>query len=481
MLNILNLQNFLELAKSHSRIAVFKEISGDSLTLTNTYHALSKNHKDISILESCGNSPLDKYSYLYLEPYAEFVSSSNQSTNSFAELQKQLLIHHCYSEHPLCRYVGGAVGFISYDAIRLIENIPDTHSSVTNIPYLFFRFYRINVVFDYDSGKVIVAIMTETSGNPSKNYQKSMRSIEDIISKLHNNRVDKAKSKVKQRHSLATSVDIDDDQYMQMVARAKQYIVDGDAFQIVLSRTFKKQFTSNPFDIYRALKITNPSPYMFYLEHDDFVIVGASPEKLVSVKNGRVETNPIAGTRPRGHNEAEDVELAQKLLQDEKEVAEHMMLVDLGRNDLGTVCVPGSIKVTKLKEIQKLSCVMHITSLVEGELDKDKNIIEVITAVFPAGTLTGAPKIRAMEIIDELEISQRGLYGGAVCTIDNQNNLDACIAIRMAVLKDQVASIRAGAGIVFDSNPKMEAEETRHKAKAVLAAIDLAEGGSLCS
>ena len=483
MLATMSLKRFLELAKSQSRIAVFKEISGDSLTLVNAYNALSKDYNGISILESCDrNAPSGKYSYLCLEPYAEFVSSSCQATNPFVELQKQLLIHQCYFEHQLCRYTGGALGFISYDAIRLIENIPDSHSAAIDIPDLFFRFYQINIVFDHDSDKVVVSIATEIGDDPSKDYQKSMQVIEDIISKLHSkNSVDKVETEVKRKQSSDISVDISDDQYMQIVAKAKQYIVDGDAFQIVLSRTFKKKFTASPFDIYRALRITNPSPYMFYLEYDDLVIVGASPEKLVSVKDGAVETNPIAGTRPRGCNEAEDRELAQELLQDEKEVAEHMMLVDLGRNDFGAVCVPGSVKVIKLKEIQKLSCVMHITSSVAGELDKNKNNIDAIKAVFPAGTLTGAPKIRAMEIIDELETSKRGLYGGAICIIDNQNNLDACIAIRMAVLKDQVASVRTGAGIVFDSDPKCEAQETKHKAKAVLAAIDLAEGGGLCS
>lgn len=477
MFTELPLQRFLELAKSNARIAVFKELSGDKITPVMVYNALSKDYKNISILESVGKTSFGKYSYLCLDPYAQFMSNSNQSINPFEELQQQLSANQCYFEHPLCRYVGGAVGFISYDAIRLIENIPDSNQAKIDIPELFFRFYRTNIVFDHDSGKVIICMATNVASDPKAAYQNSMSSIENIISKVKNKSADNVGSEVSRKISSENSVDISDDQYVQLVEKAKQYIVDGDAFQIVLSRTFKKSFTAKPFDVYRALRITNPSPYMFYFEHDNFVVVGSSPEKLVSIKNNKVETNPIAGTRPRGCSEAEDLALEKELLMDEKEIAEHMMLVDLGRNDLGAVCVPGSIKVTKLKEIQKLSRVMHITSLVEGEMDKNKNIIDVIKAVFPAGTLSGAPKIRAMEIIDELETSKRGLYGGAICIIDNQNNLDACIAIRMAILKDQVAYVRAGAGIVFDSDPKCETKETRHKAKAVLEAIDLAEGG----
>lgn len=451
MLATMNLQRFLTLAESQSKIAVFKEIVGDNITPIGVYNILSRDYKNISILESCGKTPASKYSYLCLELYT-------QITNSFAALQKQLLEERCYSDHPLCRYAGAAVGFISYDAFRLIENIPDSNQAEIDIPELLFRFYQINIVFDHDSNRVVIARATKVGDDPQKEYKKSLEIIENIISQLQKHSILKNKSVVKPKLVSATTVDLSDEQYMQLVVKAKQYIVNGDAFQIVLSRTFKKKFTGKPFDIYRALRITNPSPYMFYLEYDDFVVAGASPEKLVSIKNKMVTTNPIAGTRPRGNSKEEDARLEQELLHDEKEAAEHMMLVDLGRNDLGAVCIPGSVQVTKLKDLQKLAGVMHLTSLVEGELANDKNIVDVIKAVFPAGTLTGAPKIRSMEIIDELETSKRGLYGGAICIIDNQNNLDACIAIRMAILKDQIAYVRAGAGIVFDSNPQTEAE-----------------------
>lgn len=483
MLSFMKLQKFLDLAKSHSRIAVFKEIPGDRLTPVNIYYALAEDYKSISMLESCSNSSLDKCSYLCLAPYAEFIANSSEKTERvdvFAGLEEALLAYRFYMENPHGLSVCSAIGFMSYDAIRLFENIPDSHKNIINIPDLFFRFYRISIAFIHDVGKVVISVVTEVGGDPRQDYQKSMQLIEDIIGKLHRNHINKIKSRAKGGYSSGVSVDVNDAEYIAKVAKAKQHIVDGDAFQIVLSRTFTKNFTASPFDIYRALRITNPSPYMFYLEYDDFVVVGASPEKLISIKNRSVETNPIAGTRPRGHDEGEDVRLAQELLQDEKEIAEHMMLVDLGRNDLGAVCIPESVKVTKLKEIQKFSSVMHLTSVVVGELAKNKSIIDALCSVFPAGTLTGAPKIRAMEIIDELEVSKRGLYGGAICVVDNQNNLDACIAIRMAILKDQVAYVRAGAGVVFDSNPESESEETKHKANAILTAIDLAAEGLLC-
>lgn len=262
-----------------------------------------------------------------------------------------------------------------------------------------------------------------------------------------------------------------------MVEKAKEYIHKGDAFQIVLSRQFYKKYLVSPFQIYRALRMSNPSPYMFFIEHNNTFIAGSSPERLASVKNRIVETHPIAGTRKRGATAHDDRVIAEDLLNDKKEVAEHVMLVDLARNDIGSVSVPGTVQIKKFKDIQHLTKVMHITSVVEGELSANKDALDGLRAVFPAGTLSGAPKIRAMEIIDKLEPSRRGLYGGAVCFVDNDGNLESCIAIRMAIMKDNIATVQAGCGIVFDSDPASETEETRSKASAVLNGIDLAEGG----
>jgi anthranilate synthase component 1 len=261
---------------------------------------------------------------------------------------------------------------------------------------------------------------------------------------------------------------------MQLVERAKQYIVHGEAFQVVLSRLFKKPYTVSPFAIYRSLRSVSPAPYMFYLPIDNSVILGASPERLVSVQGKQVGINPIAGTRRRTAESDLDA-ITQDLLSDKKECAEHTMLVDLARNDLGSTCLPGSVKVSELMRVRHFSHVSHIASTVVGQLKTEKDALDVLAAVFPAGTLSGAPKIRAMEIIDELEVSRRGLYGGVICRIDNQGDLDSCIAIRMAVLQDGIATVRTGAGIVYDSNPQAEADETRQKAQGVLEAIRLAE------
>ncbi|MCK5575694.1 MAG: anthranilate synthase component I family protein, partial [Sphingomonadales bacterium] len=250
----------------------------------------------------------------------------------------------------------------------------------------------------------------------------------------------------------------------------------GDIFQVVLSRTFEAPFKAAPFDIYRAMRLVSPSPFMFYLDLGDAVIVGASPEKLVSLDDGVLESCPLAGTRPRGNGKA-DHDLEADLLSDEKEKAEHMMLVDLARNDLGALSRAGSVKVNELMQVQKFSHVMHISSTVEGQIADDKDAFDALRMTLPAGTLSGAPKIRAMEIIDELEISRRGVYGGTVCAIDHDGNLNSCIIIRTAVLRDGVAQVRAGAGIVYDSDPASEAMETRHKTRGVFEALRLAEGG----
>jgi len=273
-------------------------------------------------------------------------------------------------------------------------------------------------------------------------------------------------------------IDIDDEDYGKMVEKAKEYIRKGDIFQVVLSRRFQKKLTVKPFNVYRALRFTSPSPYMFFIENESFSIAGASPEELVSVREGVIPTTPIAGTRRLGEGQSEE-ELVEDLMKDEKELAEHMMLVDLGRNDLGSVAKAGSVKVTELKVPKKFPNLIHITSIVEGEIREGLDSIHVLRRMFPAGTLSGAPKIRAMEIIDELESSRRGLYGGAICAIDHMGNLESCIAIRMTVMKDGVATVRAGGGIVYDSDPLEEAKETRGKAKTVLSALEFAEGGNL--
>ncbi len=265
------------------------------------------------------------------------------------------------------------------------------------------------------------------------------------------------------------------EKFLENVERCKEFIRAGDAFQIVPSQRFQARVSADAVSIYRCLRSINPSPYMYYLDYGDFEIVGASPETLVKVQNGLAETKPIAGTRPRGSDDNTDNALAKELLEDPKEIAEHLMLVDLGRNDLGRVCAYGSVSVPQFMAIERLSHVMHIVSLVRGKLKEGAHSLDALMSCLPAGTLSGAPKIRAMEIIDSLEPTRRGIYGGAICYMDFRGNLDSCIAIRTMLVKDGTAYVQAGGGIVADSDPQMEYEETRHKARAAMLAVERAE------
>lgn len=500
-------EEFLKLSEKNNRIVYYQEIPADRITPILTYEALGSDTAKGALLESDPRDGINnKYSYICLYPYCEF--SVNGDAVSLEEkggkrtitgspmevLRSVLKDNKSYFDHPLTSFVGGAVGFVSYDAVRLFENIPDRRASEKSAPDILLKFYGTNIIFDHKADKAIIAVLAETNENPQDSYQQAVKKAEYIINKITSfkpqiitqdiyNTQEESRdatfcvSKANERFEITES--IDDENFKAKVKKAKEYIVKGDAFQIVLSRCFSMPCTANPFSVYRALRITNPSPYMFYLENEEMVVVGSSPEKLVSVENGVVGTCPIAGTRKRGRNGEEDNALAAELLADEKENAEHVMLVDLARNDIGAVCVPGSVKVKNFKQIHNFSRVMHITSQVEGKLREDKDTLDVLRAVFPAGTLSGAPKIRAMELIDELEESRRGLYGGAVCLIDSKGNFNSCIVIRTAVLKNGTAYVQAGAGIVFDSDPQLEAEETKQKASAVLNSIELAKRGAI--
>lgn len=488
MFNKLEYQQFVELAAKHKRIVVHQEIAGDTLTPINAYLALQDHYQDFILLES---SPKEKhrsrYSHLCLHKLAEIKSHANKVTIEYnnetkqsdaepftvlREYQKKLRAH---AEHKLAKLVGGMVGYLSYDAIRLFENIPDSNGA-NDIPEILFRFYENSISFDHQTGKIVIATVATVSKDLEGDYAAALSKLQQITDRLS--------EPVKKNDTLASNTnvvietDVNDEEYKSIVNKAKQYIVAGDIFQVVPSRQFQVPTKVEPFAIYRALKYASPSPYMFYLECGDFTIAGASPEKLVNIENNLIESCPLAGTRPKT-NTAQDELIATELLQDVKESAEHMMLVDLSRNDLGRVAEPGSVKVVKLKQVEHFSRVMHISSTVQGQLRTDKDVFDVLQASFPAGTLSGAPKIRAMQIIDELETSRRGIYGGAICAIDCDGDLESCIAIRMAVIKDGVATVRAGGGVVFDSDPQAEADETRHKARAILEGITLAAGGAI--
>lgn len=486
MFTVLEFTKFAELAAHHENVVVYKEVATDQLTPTQIYAAIADTAQDITLLESNPNEKEQgRYSHLCFNPLLTISVKEKTITiteengcqeiedEPFKVLRQYYNKLRCVSENNLCKFAGGFVGFMSYDAITYIEDIKGQQKS--DLPAILFHYYKNHISFDHQTGKLMLATVVQVNASADVEglYNNAIAELEKITIQLQ--------TPVKLNHFSSDSnfamekvaTDISDSGYCEMVEQAKQYIVGGDIFQVVLSREFSLPVSANSFDIYRALRFSNPSPHMFYFSVEGTAIAGASPEKLVSIADGIVEVRPLAGTRARGQKP--DAELAEDLLNDEKEMAEHMMLVDLGRNDVGRIAKPGTVKVTKLADIEYYSRVIHISSTVQGELEAGKDAFDALQATFIAGTLSGAPKVRAMEIIAELEKSPRGIYSGVVCGIDGAGNMDSAIAIRMATIKDGVAKVRAGAGLVYDSDPQAEANESRHKAKAILEGISLAE------
>lgn len=376
----------------------------------------------------------------------------------------------------LPRLVGGAVGFVSYDTVRYFEKLPDTAARDVDVPDIGFMLPDTIVIFDHAKRTLMVLANAHNTGNPDVAYQEAIRRIDQIVVALGKAIPNMLVANDAEPSEVTSNVT--QKQFEENVRRAKEYIAAGDAFQIVLSQRFMRQTSAEPIMIYRALRATNPSPYMFYLDFGDgFTLMGASPEMLVRLEDGVGTTRPIAGTRPRGSNEEEDACFAEELMADPKEIAEHVMLVDLGRNDLGRVSTYGTVKVTEMMQVERYSHVMHIVSQVEGKVRGDMDAFDLLRAVFPAGTLSGAPKVRAMEIIEELEGSRRGTYGGAVGYFSYDGSMDMCITIRSVMLQGNTAYIQAGAGIVADSDPTREYIESINKARATSAAIEFAERG----
>ncbi len=375
------------------------------------------------------------------------------------------------------RFFGGAVGYLGYDAVRHFEALPDKNPCGIDTYDAYFIITDTILIFDSLSQKIKVVSNAHLDGNtpPDAAYAEAIAKIEGIIERLKKPLAATPKAPAAAKASLASNVKREE--FESWVTRAKEYVRKGDIIQVVLSQRFSGELSVDPFDIYRALRTLNPSPYMFFLRLDETLVVGASPEVMVRKEGELVELRPIAGTRPRGASPAADEELANDLLADPKERAEHVMLVDLGRNDLGRVCKTGSVKVSELMVVERYSHVMHIVSNVQGELSPEHDAFDVVRATFPAGTLSGAPKVRAMEIIDELEGVRREVYGGAVGYFSYSGNMDMAIAIRTLVVKDGKVHLQAGAGIVADSDPAAEYLETVNKAKAVVKAIEMAEQG----
>ena len=485
---------FIKFARKGNLIPVYKEITADFETPLSVFSRIDRG--DFSfLLESVeGGERIARYSFMGSGPSLVFSSKGKKitlrrdkgskvfktKTDPIDELKAILKDFRFVMVKGLPRFCGGLVGFFGYDMVRFIERIPDRNRDDLKLPDSVFMLTDTLVIFDHVEHTIKVVSNAHIKGNPSHAYDEAIEKIDSIALDIKGPvrpRPDYTNPEKAQALGLRLESNFTRAGFAKAVLKAKGYIKDGDIIQVVLSQRLQAPIVSHPFQIYRALRSINPSPYMYYLKLGGFSLVGSSPEIMVRCEEEKVELRPIAGTRPRGASPAEDAALGAELLKDPKERAEHIMLVDLGRNDIGRVCGYKTVKVSELMVIEKYSHVMHIVSDVSGVLKNGKDSFDVFRATFPAGTVTGAPKVRAMEIIDELENIRWGPYAGSVGYFSFSGTLDSCITIRTILIKDGTAYIQAGAGIVADSKPEKEYEETMNKAKALLKAIEMAERG----
>ncbi len=495
-MNYLSQEEFLKLSGRGNLIPVYREMPGDLETPVSAYYKLAGRAEYSFLLESVeGGEKIASYSFIARDPELVFTSKGRQacilrfvkgkhkpekislSGSPLSVVRELMKDYKAVDVAGLPRFYGGMVGYLSYDCVRFFERLPDTGTDDLNLPDICLALAKNLVVFDHrhHTIKVVSCVhLSKEDGREAKikKYNAAQKAIDALIADLRKPLSLSAPKKTRRKISVASNCT--KGQFQKMVIKGKEHIKAGDIFQIVLSQRFKADISVDAFEIYRCLRVLNPSPYMFYLNFGGLQLVGASPELLVRCENGLVETRPIAGTRPRGVNEAEDAALVKDLLADPKEKAEHIMLVDLGRNDLGRVCEKGTVRLSEFMGVEKYSHVMHIVSNVQGKLRPDMDALDVLEAAFPAGTVSGAPKIRAMEIIEGLEGQKRGPYAGAVGILSFSKNLDTCITIRTIVVHKAKAYVQAGAGIVADSDPATEYTETMNKAKAQIRAIQLA-------
>lgn len=467
---------------------VFYDVMSDSFTPVHIFKALQRGEENAFILESVNNgTQWGKYSFIGINPLMEVVidrgraeikkdgkTQTEQITNPVSFLSEILKDYTSPKLRNVPNLTGGFVGYFGYDTVRYTEtkltNVPEDD---TKMPDCHLFLYDELVAYDHLNSKVILIKNIRADGDIEKQYADAQKRFEKLEDKI-NSYFERPHSPGKVKDFKVNS-NVTKEELIQNVETAKEHILNGDIFQIVLSQRFEIENPPESFNVYRMLRANNPSPYLYYFKSNDYTIAGSSPEMLVSVKNGIVKTKPIAGTMPRGKTEEEDAMLEKALNADPKERAEHTMLVDLGRNDIGKVSKFGSVYVDRLKYIQRFSHVMHMTSDVKGKLSDDKSVFDALCSVLPAGTLSGAPKVRAMEIIDELETVRRGTYGGAIGYISFNGNLDSCITIRTALFKDNKAYIQSGGGIVYDSIPEKEYEESVNKAASMIKAIEQAQ------
>jgi anthranilate synthase component 1 len=480
-------KTFARLAREGNLVPVYDTFTADLLTPVGAHLRIAQKAKYSFLLESVeGGENIARYTFTGADPEEVFRSRGNACaiesggrTERFDEnpigFLRQLSSRYRPVRVPgLPPLIGGAIGYFAYDMVRLIEQISASGADELALDDCVMMFYRGLVAFDHVRHRVWVIqnVFTEGKGSLRQKYEaasgeirRTRLKLEGPLPRAHGPRP---------RRPLQVKSNFTRRQYLAAVRKAKSYIRAGDIFQVVPSQRFSAQTSADPFEIYRALRVVNPSPYLYYLKLSDVSVVGSSPEMLVKVQNRKVSYRPIAGTVPRGNSESEDQTFEKNLLADPKERAEHIMLVDLGRNDLGRVCEYGSVAVERLMFVERYSHVMHLVSSLSGRLREGLDCFDALMACFPAGTVSGAPKIRAMQIIDELEPTRRGIYAGAILYLDFSGNLDSCIALRTLVAKNGRAYIQAGGGVVADSVPEREYQETVNKARAIVSALEIA-------
>jgi anthranilate synthase component 1 len=483
-------KTFTKLAKQGNLVPVYETYTADLLTPVGAYLRIARDAKYSFLLESVeGGETIGRYTFTGVNPEEVFRSRGRYCTletggkevhfdeNPVEQLRRLTARYRPVRLPGLPPLTAGAIGYFSYDMVRLVESIPDTGRDDVGVDDCVMMFYRGLVAFDHVQHRVWVIrnVFTDGPGSLREKYdaavcevQRTRRTLEQPLP---------AARRAKKAAPLRVRSNMTKAQFTAAVRKAKEYIRAGDAFQIVVSQRFEARTKANPLEIYRALRVVNPSPYLYFLKLGDLSVVGSSPEMLVKVQGRNASYRPLAGTRPRGRTEREDRDMEAELLADHKDRAENVMLVDLGRNDLGRVCEYGSVIPERLMFVERYSHVMHLASSLRGRLREDVDCFDALMACFPAGTLSGAPKVRAMEIIDELEPTRRGIYAGGILYLDFSGNLDSCIGLRTLVAKNGRAYVQAGAGIVADSVPEREYEESGNKARAVLKALEIAHRG----
>ncbi len=488
-------KTFVTSCEKGMRVPVYRETLADMETPVSAFKKIAKSGYGFLLESVEGGERMARFSFLGSKPEVVIRSKGRNVTITRRDTAENITLEDkrdvldvlknelgrlkYMPNEKLPRFCGGAVGYIGYDVVRFFEDIGDSTTDDLQTDDCLFIFTDTLLIFDHIDHKIRAVCNVEVGDDPEAAYDEATAKIDEVLMRLKQPLSPDMSCK-KRRDEVSLHVESNfkkREDFEDAVEKCKEYIRAGDIIQVVLSQRFKTGITSNPFDVYRALRSVNPSPYMYYLKMDDMALIGSSPEILVTEERRKVTVRPIAGTRWRGKTPEEDVALENELLADEKERAEHIMLVDLGRNDIGRVCEYGSVSVDELMIIERYSHVMHIVSNVTGRLAPDTDQFDLLRCCFPAGTVSGAPKIRAMQIIEELEPTKRGPYAGSIGYFSYAGDMDTCITIRTIMVKDGTAYVQAGAGIVADSDPAREYEETQNKAMAMMKAIELAERG----